>query len=84
MLIQLLAGIHNLTTMLFGIFISAFFLGVRQNAKNTGILLLFFVCDGTCYLISLLTFGETLSNQLYPFLVHLPLEFISFLICCLM
>lgn len=73
MLIQLLTGIHNLTTMLFGIFISAFFLGVRQNAKNTGILLLFSVCDGTCYLISLLTFGETLSNQLYPFLVHLPL-----------
>lgn len=33
MFLQILSFLHNLITMLFGIFISAFFLGVRQNKK---------------------------------------------------
>ena len=35
MLLHVLAAIHNTTTLLFGIFLSAFFLGVRQNKSNT-------------------------------------------------
>ena len=31
MLLQILTYTHHLTTMLFGIFLSAFFLGVKQN-----------------------------------------------------
>ena len=38
MLLHVLAAIHNTTTLLFGIFLSAFFLGVRQNKSNTIIL----------------------------------------------
>ena len=34
MLLQILTYTHHLTTMLFGIFLSAFFLGVKQNKKN--------------------------------------------------
>ena len=34
MLLQILTYTHRLTTMLFGIFLSAFFLGVKQNKKN--------------------------------------------------
>ena len=41
MLLHVLAAIHNTTTLLFGIFISAFFLGVRQNKSNTIKLLLY-------------------------------------------
>lgn len=39
MLLQILTYTHHLTTMLFGIFLSAFFLGVKQNKKNVCILL---------------------------------------------
>ena len=45
MILQLLTGIHNLTTLLFGIFISAFFLGVKPSMKNFGKLLLFALVD---------------------------------------
>lgn len=45
MILQLLTGIHNLTTLLFGIFISAFFLGVKPIMKNFGKLLLFALVD---------------------------------------
>ena len=40
--VEILSMTHDLTTLLFGIYISAFFLGVRQNYKNTGILFYFF------------------------------------------
>lgn len=73
MLIQILTGIHNLTTLLFGIYMSAFFLGVRQNVKNTCTLLLFSICDGACYMICFFALGGFTSNRLYPLLVHLPL-----------
>lgn len=39
MLLQILTYTHHLTTMLFGIFLSAFFLRVKQNKKNVCILL---------------------------------------------
>ena len=34
MFVHILSWIHNITTMLFGIYISAFFLGVKQNKNN--------------------------------------------------
>lgn len=34
MLVQVLSAIHNITIMLFGIFCSAFFLGVKPRRKK--------------------------------------------------
>lgn len=73
MAIQILSFIHNLTTMLFGIFISAFFLGVKQNAKNILTLSLVFSFEGIIYITSFLLFGMTFTDHLYAVIVHLPL-----------
>lgn len=78
MLEQILSFIHNLTTMLFGIYISAFFLGVRQNRKNIVTLFLFFACEGIIYIFGILLFGMAVTDRLYAVLIHLPL--IAFLI----
>ena len=80
MILQLLTGIHNLTTQLFGIFISAFFLGVKPVMKNFGKLLLFALVDVCFYWGIKLFTGTEFANQLYPVLVHLPL--ILFLFLC--
>ena len=80
MILQLLTGIHNLTTQLFGIFISAFFLGVKPVMKNFGKLLLFALVDVFFYWGIKLFTGTEFANQLYPVLVHLPL--ILFLFLC--
>ena len=72
-MIQILSAIHHMTTMMFGIFISAFMLGVRQNRKNVLVLSGFFCCDGLLFLIILGLSDHTIANQLYPLIVHLPL-----------
>ena len=73
MLVQILSFIHNLTTMLFGIYISAFFLGVKQNRKNISILFLVFSCEGILYIISFLLWGTAITDRLYAVIIHLPL-----------
>lgn len=76
MLIDILAGIHNITTLLFGIFISAFFLGIKQNRNNTGKLFLFFACDGVLFIVLYLLLGNEFTDNIlpiYPFITHLPL-----------
>lgn len=73
MVVQILAFIHNITTMLYGIYISAFFLGVKQNRKNVLILFLLFSCEGTIYIISSLLLGMTVTDRLYAIIIHLPL-----------
>ena len=89
MLLHVLAAIHNTTTLLFGIFLSAFFLGVRQNKSNTIKLLLYSLAEGTVYLLSLTLIGETATMQIYPLFIHLPIALfdillplhISFVLC---
>ncbi|MDE7271380.1 MAG: GHKL domain-containing protein [Acetatifactor sp.] len=73
MLVQILSFIHNITTMLFGIYISAFFLGVKQNRKNILTLFLLFSCEGIAYVISFLLFGTAITDRLYAVIIHLPL-----------
>lgn len=74
MFMQLLSAIHHSTTLLFGILISAFFLGVKQNRKNILILFLFFCFDGLLHIAGILMFEKVVSDQvLYPFITHLPL-----------
>ena len=70
MLEQILFTIHNTTTLLFGIFISAFFLGIRANRRNNFTLLLFTLGDGGLYLFLLATYGEVFCSHIYPLIVH--------------
>ncbi len=78
MLVQVLSFIHNATTMVFGILISAFFLGIRKNSRN--ILVLLGVCafEGFLYGISSLVFGEVFTQWCYALIIHVPL--IAFLV----
>ncbi len=77
--VEILSMTHDLTTLLFGIYISAFFLGIRQNYKNTGILFLFFCGEGLTYLLFSLTISDPFARQIYPLIVHLPLAIFLFL-----
>ncbi|MGN0006250.1 MAG: sensor histidine kinase [Candidatus Gastranaerophilaceae bacterium] len=65
--------IHYITITLFGIFVSAAFLGIRMSRKNIAVLLGFSCAVGAASTFVLVFFGETLSTQLYPLTVHLPL-----------
>lgn len=73
MLVQILTFIHSLTTMLFGIYISAFFLGVKRNRKNILTLFLVFSVEATLYMISFFLWGMTITDRLYAVIIHLPL-----------
>lgn len=77
MLIEVLQFIHNLTTMIFGIYISAYFLGVKQNFRNFLILLGFSAFETILYITSLLLFGETFTLWCYQWgyalFIHIPL-----------
>lgn len=64
--------------MLFGIYISAFFLGVKRNRKNILTLFLLFSCVGIIYIINILLLGMAVTDRLYAIIIHLPL--IMFLI----
>ena len=78
-IISILKIIHNATTLFFGIFVSAFFLGVKKTRKNIVTLLLFFGVLGILFLGSFLLIGENSTTQIYPLLIHIPL--IIFLVC---
>lgn len=73
MLVEILSITHDITTLLFGIYISAFFLGIRQNRRNSGMLFLFFCCEGLLYLFFSLTVSDVFARQIYPLIIHLPL-----------
>ena len=73
MILQILSFLHNLTTMLFGIFISAFFLGLRHNFKNICTLLLFSCFEGALYICVCPLFGADTADRLYALIIHLPL-----------
>ena len=73
MFLQILSFLHNLTTMLFGIFISAFFLGLRHNSKNICTLLLFSCFEGALYICVSLLLGADTADRLYALIIHLPL-----------
>lgn len=70
---SILITLHNATTLLFGVYISAAFLGIRMNRKNILILLGFSCAVGLVYIGTFAIFGEAVTRQVYPFIVHLPL-----------
>ncbi|MBO4998233.1 MAG: GHKL domain-containing protein [Lachnospira sp.] len=90
MLIQILSLIHNVTTIVFGIFLSAFFLGVKQNSRNSLILLGVSAFEGFLYIASAFLFGEDITRWCYALIIHFPLiAFLllyykySFVSCCI-
>ncbi len=73
MFLQILSFLHNLTTMLFGIFISAFFLGTKQNFKNFCTLLSFSCFEGSLYICICFLLGTATTDRLYALIIHIPL-----------
>lgn len=73
MILEILMYTHNATTLLFGIFLSAFFLGVKQDKKNIAKLLLLALTSGVLYIICQLALGIETADQIYPLIVHVPL-----------
>lgn len=73
MALQILTYTHHTTTMLFGIFLSAFFLGVKQDKKNILQLLSLALVSGILYVMCAFFFGTEAADQIYPLIVHVPL-----------
>ena len=73
MLTNILSLIHNATTLLFGVYASAAFLGVRLNRKNNLHLLIFSCLTGVIYALSFLLYGTSFTEQVYPLIIHIPL-----------
>ena len=72
MILEILTYTHNITTMLFGIFLSAFFLGVKKDKTNVGKLLLLAVISGGLYMVCVSVLGPEMMDQIYPLIVRLP------------
>ena len=73
MLENVLIVLHNATTLLFGVYISAAFLGIKMTRRNIYILLGFSCAVSVVYIGTFLLFGATVTRQVYPLIVHLPL-----------
>lgn len=73
MILNILQLTHNITTLLFGVYCSAAFLGVVMKRHNILQLLGFSLVVGLIYLCSYLFLGTSLTRELYPLIVHLPL-----------
>ena len=73
MVISVLSFLHHATTLLFGVYVSAAFLGISMNRKNVWTLFGFSAAVGAVYLLSFLLFSTEGTEKLYPLIVHLPL-----------
>ena len=71
MLESILAVLHNATTLLFGVYISAAFLGVRMNRHNVFTLLIFSGAVGIIYIAAYLGLGTEGTEKIYPLIIHL-------------
>lgn len=65
--------LHNALTLLFGVYISAAFLGIRMNRRNVLILFAFFSAVGVVLVSSFALFGAKVTQQIYPLIIHIPL-----------
>ena len=73
MLVTILSLIHNATTLLFGVYASAAFLGIRLNRKNNLSLLIFSCITGTFYALFYILYGTHFTEEIYPLIIHIPL-----------
>ena len=60
---SILSILHHATTLLFGVYISSAFLGIRMNRSAVGVI----------YALSFVLFGEAITTQIYPLIIHIPL-----------
>lgn len=73
MFVNVLTLIHNATTLLFGVYASAAFLGIRLNRKNDLTLFVFCCVTGGFFMLSYLLHGTSFTEQIYPLIIHIPL-----------
>lgn len=73
MLLQCLSVVHNATTLLFGVYIAAAFLGIRMNRANISRLMIFSLAVGVVYLGTYLMLGTSGTEKVYPLIIHIPL-----------
>lgn len=73
MIDTVLGLLHNALTFLFGVYISAAFLGIRMNRRNVLILFAFSSAVGVVFASSFVLFGAKVTEQIYPLIVHIPL-----------
>ena len=73
MLENILSILHHAATLLFGVYISSAFLGIRMNRKNILVLSGFSSAVGVIYALSFVLFGEAITTQIYPLIIHIPL-----------
>ena len=79
MAVTILSYLHNATTLLFGVYISAAFLGILMSRRNILTLLGFSVPIGIVYLLSYYFLGTSGTEKIYPLIIHLPLTlFLTF------
>ena len=73
MLETILWIVHNATTLLFGVLVSAAVLDVRMERANVLWLLGFSAVSGAAFALVNAWAGELVARQLYPLVVHAPL-----------
>lgn len=73
MINSVLSILHHALTLLFGVYISAAFLGIRMSRKNIAVLFGFSAAVGVISTLSFIFFGEAFTTQIYPLIIHLPL-----------
>ncbi|MBO5371876.1 MAG: GHKL domain-containing protein [Lachnospiraceae bacterium] len=73
MLEGILEILHYGIIMIFGIYLSAAFLGIRLNRKNVWILLGFSAVLGAVNAFFYIQFDVVFTEQIYPLIIHLPL-----------
>ena len=65
--------LHYGTILIFGIYASAAFLGIRMNRQNIMILFVFSTAMGMINTCSFLLLGIAITEKIYPLIIHLPL-----------
>lgn len=73
MLENILEVLHYATILVFGIYLSASFLGIRMKRQNVLVLLRFSAVLGTANTVSFVMFGAVFTEKIYPLIIHLPL-----------
>ena len=73
MINSVLELLHHAVTLLFGVYMSAAFLGIRMSRKNIAILCGFSAAVGAVSTLVFVSFGADFTTQVYPLIIHLPL-----------
>lgn len=73
MIESVLELLHYGIILIFGIYLSAAFLGIQMNRKNGLILLAFSTVEGMINTIAFAWYGLIFTEHVYPIIIHLPL-----------